>query len=201
MKKKRMTRVVPGVWTLEEMRVVERLYGTLSPAEIGAQIGRSWAAVKTMAHKLGVCRPYRLWTEEERAVLLTHYAAGVDMKEVMTMLPGRSMESINAQVNQLGIFRRRWTREENDILRKYYLKEGSKVVARLPGRTPSAVKNQTYAMGLHRPRGIKWTQDELALLEQHQHLPLNELYKKFPGRSKQAVCHARMNLLKKQRDS
>jgi len=98
------------------------------------------------------------------------------------------------KVNALGIIRRRWLAEENDILKKYYASEGTRVVKRLPGRTVFAVANQAYALGLRHPRGRKWSEEELILLEKNQHLALSELQKLFSDRSSQAVCHVRMKI-------
>ncbi|MIE71804.1 hypothetical protein EL06_20875 [Salmonella enterica subsp. diarizonae] len=41
---------------------------------------------------------------------------------------------------------------------------------------------------------VRWHEDERVLLEQNQHLILAELQKLFPGRSRQALYHARARL-------
>jgi hypothetical protein len=181
-------------WTVEEVRFVEENYGFLSAAEIGGHLGRTRASVKSMANRLGCCAEYNLWSDAELDVLRTDYAAGADMDTVLAMLPRRRRPGIMTKVNALGIFRRRWRADENRILQKYYVSEGTRVARRLPGRTVSAITNQAYTLGLRRPRGRKWSEEEMELLKQNQHLALSELQRLFTGRSKQAVCHARMKL-------
>lgn len=59
------------------------------------------------------------WTPEEDAVLIEH--AAFPVKELMTLLPGRSRASITARKHTLGIATRKihnWTEEEIAILRK-----------------------------------------------------------------------------------
>lgn len=181
-------------WTVEEIRFVEQNYGSLSAAEIGVYLGRTRVSVKSMANRLGCCAEYNFWSDAELEVLLAHYTAGADMDTLLAMLPRRTRSGIMTKVNSLGIYRRRWSEEENRILRKYYALEGIHAAKRLPDRTVFSVSNQAYALGLRRPRGCKWSKDELALLKKNLHLELAELHKLFIGRSRQAVCHARMKL-------
>jgi hypothetical protein len=109
---------------VEEIRFVEQNYGSLSAAEIGKQLVRTRASVKSMANRLACCADYNFWSDAELEVLLTHYAAGADVGTLMTMLPRRTRSGIITKVNSLGIYRRRWSEEENRILRKYYALEG-----------------------------------------------------------------------------
>lgn len=185
-------------WTIDEIRVVEQHYGTLSVAEIGKLLGRTRSSVRSMANRLKCCAEYDLWSDAEVDILRTHYAAGADMGTLLAMLPRRTKAGIRSKVDTLGIIRRRWREDENRILRKYYLLEGIATAVRLPGRTASAIRNQAYALGLYRPRRIKWSEEEWVLLEKNQHLDLSELHKLFPGRSPQAVCHARIRLKQSQ---
>lgn len=185
-------------WTAKELQFVEEHYGSLSAGEIATRLGRTAGSIISMAWRLGCNGKQLHWTDDDKAVLTTHYAAGADKASVMAMLPGRTWTGIMSMVYTLGIVRRRWKPEENRILEKYYATEGVRVAERLPGRTSSAVANQAYARKLRHPGRIKWNENELKLLEQNQHLPLKELATFFPRRSRIAVWHARKNLGKRQ---
>lgn len=56
-----------------------------------------------------------------------------------------------SRVSHLGIAsrRRRWTKGEDDILRKYYPIEGTAVYSRLPGRTRHGIQKRVVALSLH----------------------------------------------------
>lgn len=41
-------------WTTVEVREFRQLYQSTTNADLGAQLGRSWSAIKNMAHKLGL---------------------------------------------------------------------------------------------------------------------------------------------------
>ncbi|MFP1840737.1 hypothetical protein [Lonsdalea quercina] len=115
-------------WTLREMRYVENHYATRTAADIGVSPGRPASSVACTACKSGVTRrKAELWTEEEKAVIYVHYAAGMLMQDVMALLPGRTRGTILAKADKLGIKRpSRWSQKECDILKDYYPSEGQK---------------------------------------------------------------------------
>lgn len=83
------------------------------------------------------------WTEEEKAILLTHYETSMPVKQILSMLPDRTQASVFAMTKQLGLTRSNdWTEAELVILRRYYPSEGMSVASRLPGRTRNAVQHQ-----------------------------------------------------------
>ena len=53
-----------------------------------------------------------------------------------------------------------WTKEEDDIVKKYYVHEKNTIWKRLPGRTQSAIDSRAYKLGVI----AKWTADEDLLL-------------------------------------
>ena len=65
----------------------------------------------------------------------------------------------------------RYTREENDIIRKFYKAEGAKGCARrLPGRSTKAITFQAAVLGVRsdrsvRGRGKAWTTAEIGVLQ------------------------------------
>lgn len=185
-------------WTTEEIRFVEEHYGVLTARDIALHTGRTTSSIISMARRLKCNKKQLHWTDDDKAVLTTYYAAGADKVSVMAMLPGRTWAGIMSMVYVLGIVRRKWKPSENHILKMYYSSEGIRVAERLPCRTPSAVANQAYALKLRHSGKMRWDEDELKLLEQNRHLALEKLAKLFPRRSRMAVYHARANLEKRQ---
>ncbi len=186
-------------WTLQEMRYVEKHYANMTAAAIGAHLGRPRASVACMAHKLGVGRAKALlWTEAEKAVIHVHYAAGMNMQDIMAKLPGRTRGTILAMADKLGIKRpSRWSQKECGVLKAYYPSEGSKVAERLPGRTTDAVKLKAYELGIEYQGGGNnqaWYEDEWDVLKKSLHLTLSELVLLLPGRSLFAIEQARTRL-------
>ena len=69
--------------------------------------------------------------------------------KVATKLPGRTPDSCRSRAKTLKVYRGgvckktpEWTKEEDDIIKKYYHSMGSKVASKLPGRSESACKNR-----------------------------------------------------------
>ncbi|MHC0026615.1 hypothetical protein [Enterobacter vonholyi] len=185
------------MWTVKELNFVEANAGSLTAEEIARQLGRSVSSVQSMIHRLGCGkRAYTAWTDAEKDILMIHYAGGTDVREVMTMLPGRTQKSIENMAQKLNIFRRKWLEEENAILQQYYATEGYGVVKRLTGRSASAVANQAFALGIKCARRERWSREELALLQKNLHLELSELDSLFPARSRMALWHMRARLIR-----
>lgn len=184
-------------WSVKELNFVETNYGLLTAAEIGLRLGRSVSSVRSMIHRLGCGKQgYRAWSDMEKDILLTHYAGGADIGEIMAMLPGRTQKSIASMAQKLNIIRRQWLEGENAILQQYYATEGFAVVKRLTGRSASAVANQAYALGIKCARRGRWSPEELALLQKNLHLELPELGSLFPARSRMALWHMRSKLIR-----
>lgn len=141
----------------------------------------------------------REWTEEENNVLREYYP--VEGSKVADRLEGRTKAAIMEQARRLGISSKlssklsskygnctKWTDEENEILKKYYLVERSKVANRLKGRTKVAVKSQAKRLGLTVPKtGRKWTKEENELLKEYYPIEGYKVMKRLKGRTKKAV--------------
>ncbi|MFP1725834.1 hypothetical protein [Lonsdalea quercina] len=83
---------------------MENHYATQTATDIGVSSGRPASSVACIACKSGVTRrKAELWTEEEKAVIYVHYAAGMPMQDVMALLPGRTRGTILAKADKLGI--------------------------------------------------------------------------------------------------
>lgn len=59
-----------------------------------------------------------------------------------------------------------WTVEEDNILKEYYSVEGSKVIARLSGRTKRAIMARANLLGINKiEKGDTWTKEEIEILK------------------------------------
>ncbi|ENA2701216.1 hypothetical protein ABF088_001544 [Salmonella enterica] len=195
-------------WTSEELEFVKTYYGIVPTVKIAEILERSFDAVRWVLRKQKqkLMEPYQPWTEEEKAIIRTHFTAGSGITQIMSLLPGRSRGAIYLMKDKLNVHSsRQWNEQERQVLVQYYPVEGMAVADRLPGRTRASVRQTAYSMGLNlpgsetRPIQQKWTQKELLRLEANQNLPLAELAILFPGRTPVSVRKARIRLEKRQR--
>lgn len=84
--------------------------------------------------------------------------------------------------------KRRWTKEEDTILIKYYSKEGPDVIERLSGRTTNAIKNRAQQLGLiYRQEMFQWTEEELSILRQYYPIEGKRIIARLPGRTLKTI--------------
>lgn len=207
-KEKKTSRGYRTIWTLKEFKFVEENYGIIPTALIAEALGRTVDAVRWVVRKQKqkLMEPYQPWTEEEKAIIRTHFTAGSQITQIMSLLPGRTRGAIYLMKDKLNVHSpRRWNEQERQVLVQYYPVEGMAVTDRLPGRTRASVRQAAYSMGLNlpgsetRPVQQKWTQKELLRLEANQNLPLAELAILFPGRTPVSVRKARIRLEKRRK--
>lgn len=74
-----------------------------------------------------------------------------------------------------------WTEEEDNILRQYYLVEGSKVAERLENRTPGACCSRAKELGLKIVSF--WTDDEIRILKENYEAMGSEIVSLLPDRT------------------
>lgn len=193
-------------WTLHELAFVEKHYGSMAAAAIAQRLGRTPASVRATAHSMGCSsgnKTYAPWSEEEKEIVRTGYARGAD--HVLSLLPGRSRQTVRWMANRLGVVSARsWSPEEEAILAAHYPEQGVTVADRLPGRTPEAVKLKACDMGIRYLGGESagqkiWSEEEQQLLARNDHLKFPELLKLFPHRSRQSVKKARERLRKRKK--
>ena len=88
--------------------------------------------------------------------------------------------------------KKNWTLEEEEMVRKYYYREGSKgVQKRIPYRTLQSISNKAYRMGMRFYQktlpGKQWTTQEIEILKQYYPIEGNDCYKRLPNRTNRAV--------------
>lgn len=127
------------------------------------------------------------WKEEERDIMKMHYG-NMPFDELCQMLPNRSKSSIRAFALRNGLVSEMnyWTDAEDNILREYYLKEGSKAFSRLPNRTLDSCRRRVRILGLSAERSY-WTIEEENILREYYPTEGTDVCEKLPGRSRSSV--------------
>ena len=102
------------------------------------------------------------------------------MDEFMDVVSGfREIEGILFSQKEI------WTEEENNILREYYLVEGTRVADRLEGRTREAVRIQAKKLGLC--NSDLWTNEEIEILKKYYLIEGLKVIDRINGRTKAAI--------------
>ena len=183
------------------------------PHQIGLLIGRTLFSVRSRAHKLGVTSPFadQDWTQEELDRLLDLAVEGHRYLEIIERLvaegfPRRTKAGLGPKLRQLGYRRgwgRRWTAEEDDLLRHCYatgasltpLKEGL-------GRTTCSIRWRVKELGLQgthaKTAGWRtepvWTEaEEQILRDRYGKVKTRELAAEL-GRSRMATLNRAWHL-------
>ncbi|MCE8003437.1 hypothetical protein [Billgrantia ethanolica] len=199
-------------WTQGELALLESHYLDMTWWELQVRHfpHRTPAAIKRMAHKQGLKKravpitEKQPWTEEELLVVVQHFPTLTAPEIRRRFLPHRTVIAIRhvAKKFDLKAFSaERWTERDLAILRRGFPQGGASQVRReLPHRTEEAIKFRARAEGLrYVPQGDgdtgdRWSAEELQRLEEHRHLPAEELAKLFPHRPKRAVINKRYKL-------
>jgi hypothetical protein len=95
------------------------------------------------------------------------------------------------------IYFRRWTEEEVEILKKHYSEMGPYEIAKLLGRSISAIKHKASRLGLKwLNRKVKtwtyrpWSKEEVEILKRmYEYAPIDEILKALPGRAWSSIKH------------
>lgn len=189
-------------YSAEEDAEIRRVFQ--AGGEIGAlsrALERSPDALRLRALQLGVHRPTprRRWSTEEDDALRAGYAAGMSCAQIVaSTLPGRTAGAVGARAAKLGLanYARRWTVEENRLLRALAADSVpiEEAALRLV-RTPEALRQRARQLGLcpppagRHPRACTpWTAAEDAVLREHADNNPAQL-SRLLGRSDLAVCY------------
>ncbi len=155
----------------------------LQTGEVVKRVGLPQSTVRRLRADLGMRQPGKItvWTPKALRDL------GHVPDEVLAARLGLKPATVQLKRLQLGIkFRpaRRWTKEEDDLVRSFPLAE----VARRTGRTPASVKSRRVLLGVRSPSAPQpWTKREDDLVRR---LPVAEVARRT-GRTLRAVYHRR----------
>lgn len=131
------------------------------------------------------------WTEEEDALMFQHYQQeGPGFME--EILLGRSRSAIISHAMFLGLSKKKEKPDQkffNDI-KAYYGKENrwKILLGKYPQYSKSYITNVANRMGITtRKKAENWTADEDEILRRDADLPVTELMKRLPGRSRASI--------------
>lgn len=196
--KLKVKKIVP-VWTEEEYALLKKYYpSNTNNTDLLKLIPKhSFVSIKTKAKLLGLRRGqyleykadddtvYRKWTLEEINILKDYYNLMSD-REVIKMLPGRTIMGMKHAVRKLGLGRKEikhkiftnthWTMRENLFLIENFSKlPNVELMKFLSGRTLVAIKARAQKLGLKRGPKVwgfageyqPWKKHEIALLKKN----------------------------------
>lgn len=144
-------RLIGNEWTDEEDNILSKHYGNLSVEQIhnGYLHNRSISAIQKRAQILGIIYKNRtIWTDEDTKYLKEHFLK--DSIDSIAIELNKSISSIRQKASQLKISntKRHWTKDEDEIVIKYYETENTMLYKRLNGRTPKSVEARASRLGL-----------------------------------------------------
>lgn len=126
------------------------------------------------------------WSEEELALLRTHYAEGIEY--VISLLPGRSRKAIFRQASLAGLTSRSsWSSEEKAFLEKHYRNLPTKEIAARLGRSVSAVRAAVVKFDLGTGKNRPWSEWELVLMQAHYSKGIDKIKASLPNRTREAI--------------
>lgn len=134
-------------WSTAEKAILSRYYEShVAVKDIAAMLpGRKSTTVMAMAAKMGLSRPYNIWTADEIRCLQHNYPR--EGQKVMHRLPGKADQLIRKKVAELGIsppsytIRTPWSTQEWLLLDNNRDCPPLALLPLFPDRTLSSIKN------------------------------------------------------------
>lgn len=177
-------------WTDEEINFLNENYGKMGSSIQKYLPNKSKSAIMTKANILGLSYIDK-WTNEEDEILKTNYCSKT-INEVIDILKSngfvRNRDSILGRCKILGLKKIiLWTKEEEDILMKYYPIEGVDVFKRLSNRTKSQCLTKAHNLGLKSDkRNSDWSDEEKDILLKFYQLEGSKVSCRLSNRSPQS---------------
>ena len=145
-----------GIWTIEEDNIIRKYYPGGGAEECLKYIfDRSEDSIRVRARKLNIKCESDTWTVDEDDILKKYYPIE-GVRGCMKRLKNRTSSAIAHRAKRLKLKSlssaksRQWTIEEDEIIRKYYPKEGGNVYLRLKNRTYKTVANRASVLGVRK---------------------------------------------------
>lgn len=190
-------------WTQEENEIIRKLYKTKTCKELEKMLpNRSACAIKNQAMRLGIAASSNAWSKKEINILKNNYSIMTCDELNKTLLPNKTPVAIRNKAKRIGIRkakdRRPWTKQEDEIIKKYYLKGGIKECKKhLQYRTLCAIDSRRKKLNLNFSREDLWTKQEDEILKEcYFVMKKKEIQEKYlPHRSLQSITK-RLNKIK-----
>ena len=209
----------PDTWTSKDKRIIRKLYPTTSAKKIAEILGRTTDAILCYATKVGLKNHVRLWTPEQESELIRLYPH-TPTKVVAEKL-GRSFQSVMSRAKKIGLkkndtigpqkkaviaepcqeksnisYSRTWKLEDEKIIRKHYPTMPTQEVAKMVGRSVSAVHHRAAYLCV--TKCTTWTPEQNAeLVRLYPHTSFEIIAEKL-GRSLSSIIRQikKLNLRK-----
>lgn len=204
------------VWTKEQYKILKKYYpSSISNRELLDMLpNHSFYAIKTKAKLMKIRRgeylptskeeTVRRWTKDEIDVL-THYYDIISDKELLQLLPGRTIMAIKhlSRKMELGTkkvapnFSAHWTTTEDSFLiDNFSVLPNDELLKFLSGRTLVAIKARAQKLGLKRGKNVwsnskayaPWSEEDVEYLKSNWNkISVEEICKKLYYRSEIAI--------------
>jgi len=143
------------LWSEDEVKLLKKLFPKGKTRQIADQTGRTLAAVRRKAFKMGFkTRDWRLWSADEIKLLYKLYQ-NQTIQSIADIL-GRSLNTVYKKASNLGlrkdIFYPIWSIQEESLLKKLYPTNTVTDIAKRIGRSVSAVRCRASLLGLSNGR-------------------------------------------------
>ncbi len=180
-------------WSRKQDEHLRAAYGTMPVASIARRMKRSADAVITRAMKLGLTKgPARPWSVKDDALLVRLHRNRTGYREIGERL-GRGPMAVSARVAKLGLaasqpIRVRWTKKDDQTLRKLAPGHPYRTIAVRLGRSADAVAQRARLLGLAGTPSRAWTAREDAYIRRHYRRKTREEIARALGRTIPAVA-------------
>lgn len=189
-----------NTWTEDEILCLQQHYASEGQRVLRRLPGKSNQVIRDKARELGLPSPgftqFRRWDEREWQLLRDN--RHLPRRELMRLFPDRSLSSIENGLTRLsqhqeanshppvkprkGKVVTAWSEAEKEVLHRWFETHTpmAEILAKLPGRSLSAVLTFGEKLGLARPRS-NWTDEELLILREYYPTEGPDVIQRLPG--------------------
>lgn len=176
-------------FTEDEKEIIRKYYITERDDIIKRLPFHTAEGIRLCAVRIGLHT--KKWTDEEIDILKKYYS--IDLKLCVELIqqvnPRRNLGNITSKANALGLVRiNYWSKEEDEIILKYYAIEGCDFVYKLLGEKRNKPSIMTRASRLGVKQQPLWTQEELKLLIQFYPDEGQDIIKRLPNKNASQIA-------------
>ena len=144
-------------WTTGEIKFLENAYDHMSAKEIGEHLEKSERSIWIKAHRLGLRsgegNKFKKITEEELEFVRTNYKHMSN--QTMAWKLKRTKASICEMKYKLGVSSiRKWTKEEEDLIREAYGIFQTKDIAAILGRSVNSITVRAFKLRVKKGKRV-----------------------------------------------
>ena len=146
-------------WSEKDTNLLINNFGSMTYKEMANMFtpSKTIDEIKRRAIYIGLTESQQ-WKPEEVEILVKYYST-IPIQQVMDLLPNKTLMSIRGQAKAQNIksfyyLSRIYTLEEEEYLRLNYLEMSNEQLGGVLNRSPSAIEQHLWIMGLKRPKCI-----------------------------------------------